>query len=84
LQSLAHQALGVPLTQLRLWSRLARAVAWLPYRRMAEVAAAAGFADQAHLTRTARRFLGRTPGDLSLHHSRTGKPRFAVTAHRSG
>jgi AraC-like DNA-binding protein len=66
LRSLAHDEIGVPLTQLRLWSRLARAILWLPYRPPAAVAAAAGFADQAHLTRTARRFLGRTPGDLSL------------------
>jgi AraC-like DNA-binding protein len=67
LRSIAHDEIGVPLTQLRLWSRLARAILWLPYRpTAAAVAAAAGFADQAHLTRTARRFLGRTPGDLSL------------------
>jgi len=66
LRSIAHDEIGVPLTQLRLWSRLARAILWLPYRPTAAVAAAAGFADQAHLTRTARRFLGRTPGDLSL------------------
>jgi AraC-like DNA-binding protein len=26
----------------------------------------AGFADQAHLTRTATRLIGRTPGDLAL------------------
>jgi AraC-like DNA-binding protein len=66
LRSIARDEIGVPLTQLRLWSRLARAILWLPYRPTAAVAAAAGFADQAHLTRTARRFLGRTPGDLSL------------------
>jgi AraC-like DNA-binding protein len=66
LRSLVHEEIGVPLTQLRLWSRLARAILWLPYRPTAAAATAAGFADQAHLTRTARRFLGRTPGDLSL------------------
>jgi AraC-like DNA-binding protein len=67
LRSIAHQQIGVPLAQLRLWSRLARAILWLPYRPTAAAAAsAAGFADQAHLTRTARRFLGRTPGDLLL------------------
>jgi AraC-like DNA-binding protein len=68
LRALARTEIGVPLTQLRLWSRLARAILWLPYGPTAvAAAAAAGFADQAHFTRTARRFLGRTPGDLSLH-----------------
>jgi AraC-like DNA-binding protein len=67
LRSIVYEEIGVPLTQLRLWSRLARAILWLPYRPTAAAAAtAAGFADQAHLTRTARRFLGRTPGDLAL------------------
>jgi len=66
LRALANDNLGVPLTQLRLWSRLARAIAWLPYGTTATAATAAGFADQAHFTRTARRFLGRTPGGLSL------------------
>ncbi len=76
LRALAYEDIGVPLTQLRLWSRLARAIAWLPYGSTAAVATAAGFADQAHFTRTARRFLGRTPGELSLrplaHQPRNG------------
>jgi AraC-like DNA-binding protein len=66
LRALAQSAIGVPLTQLRLWSRLARAIALFPYGPTAAVAATAGFADQPHFTRTARRFLGRTPGELSL------------------
>ena len=66
LRALANENIGVPLTQLRLWSRLAQAIAWLPYGTTATAATSAGFADQAHFTRTARRFLGRTPGGLSL------------------
>jgi AraC-like DNA-binding protein len=66
LRALAYENIGVPLAQLRPWSRLARAVALLPYGTMAMAATTAGFADQAHFTRTARRFLGRTPSDLSL------------------
>jgi AraC-like DNA-binding protein len=65
LRALTYEAVGVPLTQLRLWSRLAQAIGLLPYASTADVAATAGFADQAHLTRTARRFLGRTPAELS-------------------
>ncbi len=66
LRALALDSIGVPLTQLRLWSRLARAIAVLPYGPAADAAAATGFADQSHFTRTARRFLGRTPAELSL------------------
>ena len=66
LRALARSAVGVPLTHVRLWSRLTRAIAWLPYVPTAVAAAAAGFADQAHLSRTARRFLGRSPRELSL------------------
>src|SRR5262249_17397223 len=66
LRALALHTIGVPLTQLRLWSRLTRAIASLPYGPTADAAAAAGFADQSHFTRTARRFLGRTPAGLSL------------------
>jgi AraC-like DNA-binding protein len=74
LRALALDTIGVPLTQLRLWSRLARAVGLLPYGRTADAAAAAGFADQSHFTRTARRFLGRTPADLSLRSLELGQP----------
>jgi len=67
LRALALDAVGVPLTQLRLWARLGRAIALLPYGPTVTAAVSAGFADQPHLTRVARRFLGRTPGELSLH-----------------
>jgi AraC-like DNA-binding protein len=66
LRAVVHDAIGVPLTQLRLWSRLGHALALLPYGSAADAAATAGFADQAHLTRTARRFLGRTPAEMLL------------------
>jgi AraC-like DNA-binding protein len=76
LRAVAGSTVGVPLTLLRLWSRLSRAVGWLPHAPTAVAAAESGFADQPHLTRTARRFLGRTPGELhfaSLElRSRTG------------
>jgi AraC-like DNA-binding protein len=74
LRSLAQIEIGVPLTQMRLWSRLARAIEWLPFGPTARAAAAAGFADQAHFTRVARRFLGRTPGELSLGSSEATGP----------
>jgi AraC-like DNA-binding protein len=64
LRTVARSTVGVPLTLLRLWSRLSRAVGWLPHAPTAVAAAASGFADQPHFTRTTRRFLGRTPGEL--------------------
>jgi AraC-like DNA-binding protein len=65
LRAVVHDAVGVPLAQLRLWSRLGNALALLPEASAADAAATAGFADHAHFTRTARRFLGRTPTELS-------------------
>ncbi|SHE57965.1 helix-turn-helix transcriptional regulator [Streptoalloteichus hindustanus] len=64
LRALAREAAGIPLSRLRQWRRLRWAVRLLPHKPTAEVAALAGFADQAHLTRTARRLVGRTPGSL--------------------
>jgi AraC-like DNA-binding protein len=82
LRALVHDAVGAPLTQLRLWSRLGRALALLPYTSAAAAAATAGFADQAHLTRTARRFLGRTPVELTLRslERRPPNPRWRASA----
>jgi AraC-like DNA-binding protein len=82
LRALVRDAVGAPLTQLRLWSRLGRALALLPYASTAGAAATAGFADQAHLTRTARRFLGRTPAELSLRslELRPPNPRWRASA----
>ncbi|GGU95286.1 helix-turn-helix domain-containing protein [Kitasatospora aureofaciens] len=64
LRALARDAVGIPLTRLRQWARLRVAVADLPRETVAAAAASAGFADQAHLTRTARRLTGRTPSSV--------------------
>ncbi|MER5541074.1 helix-turn-helix domain-containing protein [Streptomyces sp. NPDC002589] len=45
-------------------ARLRVAVADLPRESAASAAAVAGFADQAHFTRTARSLLGRTPASI--------------------
>ncbi|MEO3886681.1 helix-turn-helix domain-containing protein [Nonomuraea sp. B5E05] len=65
LRTLVRASLGVPLARLRQWGRLREAIAGLPNRSVAAAAADAGFADQAHLTRTARTLLGRTPISLT-------------------
>ncbi|MFI1676254.1 helix-turn-helix domain-containing protein [Streptomyces sp. NPDC020607] len=64
LRALVQRDVGIPLARLRRWSRLRTAIADLPDTTVAVAAATAGFADQAHLTRTARDFLGRTPASL--------------------
>ncbi|QIS16054.1 helix-turn-helix domain-containing protein [Nocardia arthritidis] len=64
LRALVRSAIGVPLSRIRQWQRLRVAVGELAHRPLAESAALAGFADQSHLTRTAQRLLGRTPGSL--------------------
>jgi AraC-like DNA-binding protein len=59
------EAVGVPLRPYILWLRLQRACGAL--MRGASIIAAAqrsGFADAAHLTRTVRRMLGMTPGEI--------------------
>ncbi|MFC8126235.1 helix-turn-helix domain-containing protein [Streptomyces sp. NPDC057302] len=64
LRALVRQDVGIALTRLRRWGRLRSAIAELPGSTAALAAATAGFADQAHLTRTARDFIGRTPASL--------------------
>ncbi|KUN09486.1 hypothetical protein AQI95_06160 [Streptomyces yokosukanensis] len=64
LRALVRQDVGIALARLRRWSRLRAAIACLPTGPAALAAATAGFADQAHLTRTARDFIGRTPASL--------------------
>ncbi|MFF9897950.1 helix-turn-helix domain-containing protein [Streptomyces longispororuber] len=64
LRALVRQEVGITLACLRRWGRLRTAIADLPDSTAALAAATAGFADQAHLTRTARDLLGRTPASL--------------------
>ncbi|TGB08884.1 helix-turn-helix domain-containing protein [Streptomyces sp. MZ04] len=66
LRTLVRTEVGIPLGTLRQWERLRTAVGSLVQggTDIAEAATAAGFADQAHLTRTVRRLAGRTPGSL--------------------
>jgi AraC-like DNA-binding protein len=62
LRALARTELGAPLAHWRAWLQLERAIGAL--RRGEPLAAAAtlaGFSDQAHLSRTMRRFFGITP-----------------------
>ncbi|WP_244198223.1 helix-turn-helix domain-containing protein [Nocardia neocaledoniensis] len=66
LRSLVRTELGVPLARLRRWERLRRAVIALPGGSVADAAAGADFADQAHLARTARELAGRTPSSLLI------------------
>lgn len=64
LRSLVQTQIGVPLAALRRWRRLRNAVTALPGGSVADAAADAGFADQAHLARTARDMIGRPPSSL--------------------
>lgn len=62
LRSLAQRDLGIPLARWRIWSRLRRAVEEVQAgASVADAAVAAGFADQAHLTRQMREMVGLTP-----------------------
>ncbi|MGO4418134.1 helix-turn-helix domain-containing protein, partial [Streptomyces sp. MCAF7] len=72
LRALVREAVGTPLAMLRQWARLRDVVAALPGASPATAAAYAGFADQAHLTRTSRKLIGRTPGSLPSARQATG------------
>jgi AraC-like DNA-binding protein len=65
LRALVHAHTGTSAMHLRMWQRLRAAILSLPAKPIALAAIDAGFADQAHLTRTAVRLLGQTPGDLA-------------------
>jgi AraC-like DNA-binding protein len=65
LRALARQQLGMPLARWRVWTRLRRAAEALKSgQSLADAAAVAGFADQAHLTRQMREMMGLTPAAL--------------------
>jgi AraC-like DNA-binding protein len=64
MRALVRASVGIPLVRLRQWSRLRAAIAGLPGESVAAAAASAGFADQAHLARTARNLLGRAPASI--------------------
>jgi AraC-like DNA-binding protein len=63
-RGLVKEQVGTSPTRLRIWQRLRHALALVDDLDLAEAAATAGFADQAHLTRTCNRFLGASPGRL--------------------
>ena len=65
LRALIRGQTGTPPARLRMWLRLRAAILTLPNQPIALAAFDAGFADQAHLTRTATRFVGQTPGELA-------------------
>jgi AraC-like DNA-binding protein len=85
LRALVHEQTGAPPAQWRMWQRLRAAILDLPAKPIALAAVDAGFADQAHLTRTATRLVGQTPGDLARNfnatpHRRQDEGTFALTA----
>jgi AraC-like DNA-binding protein len=65
LRALIRDLTGISPARLRMWQRLRAAMLSLPDTPIALAAADAGFADQAHLTRTTTRLVGRTPGELA-------------------
>jgi AraC-like DNA-binding protein len=73
---------GVPLATYRRWLRLRSALERLGEANLARVAAEAGFADHAHLTREARALLGRTPTALQREITRSLDQAGQLAAHR--
>jgi AraC-like DNA-binding protein/predicted enzyme related to lactoylglutathione lyase len=65
LRALIRDQTGTPPAQLRRWQRLRAAIVSLQQNPIATAALDAGFADQAHLTRTATQLLGQTPREFA-------------------
>jgi AraC-like DNA-binding protein len=65
LRALICDQIGTPPARLRMWLRLRAAILSFPNRPIALAAFDAGFADQAHLTRTATQLVGQTPGEIA-------------------
>lgn len=63
-RALVREQVGTSPTRLRTWQRLRSALALVGDLDLAQVAATAGFSDQAHLTRTCTQLLGASPGRL--------------------
>jgi AraC-like DNA-binding protein len=62
LSTLFHKTMGISLRRWLLWRRVRRSLLAMEPGRLAACAMTAGFADQAHLTRSMRRLVGYTPG----------------------
>jgi AraC-like DNA-binding protein len=75
LRVLIRDQTGTRPASLRIWQRLRTAIGSLQVKPIAEAAIDAGFADQAHLTRTATRLVGYTPRDLACALSSVSAPR---------
>ncbi|AKV03918.1 Transcriptional regulator, AraC family [Labilithrix luteola] len=63
--TLFHAHVGISFRRWQLWRRLMRAIPYLRPGGLAHAAQEAGFADQAHLSRTCARLLGYTPRTLA-------------------
>lgn len=71
LAHLFREQVGLPIRRYLLWIKLMRACnRFFQGQSWIDAAYSAGFADQAHLSRTTKKLLGRTPSSLSRDHSK--------------